>query len=78
MTREITVRDLLTHRTGMGNTDYLWSWMTISGDSALYKMREVKRYYRKEDGSHESPGDHSWTMAMILLALSEEYNLDLD
>jgi CubicO group peptidase (beta-lactamase class C family) len=45
MTREITIRDLLTHRTGLGNTDYLWSWMTISGDSALYKMREVKPTY---------------------------------
>jgi CubicO group peptidase (beta-lactamase class C family) len=45
MTREITVRDLLTHRTGLGNTDYLWAWMTISGDSALYKMREVKPNY---------------------------------
>jgi CubicO group peptidase (beta-lactamase class C family) len=45
MTREITIRDLLTHRTGMGNTDYLWSWMTISGDSALYKMREVEPTY---------------------------------
>ncbi len=45
MTREITVRDLLTHRTGMGNTDYLWTWMAISSDSALYKMRESKPAY---------------------------------
>jgi len=45
MTREITVRDLLTHRTGLGNTDYLWGWMQISGDSALYKMRDVKPSY---------------------------------
>ena len=45
MTREITVRDLLTHRTGIGNTDYLWSWMSISGDSALYKMRDPKPAY---------------------------------
>ena len=35
MTREITVRDLLTHRTGLGNTDYLWGWMQIRVDSAL-------------------------------------------
>lgn len=45
ITREITIRDLLTHRTGIGNTDYLWSRMTISGDSALYKMREVEPSY---------------------------------
>ena len=45
LTREITIRDLLTHRTGLGNTDYLWSMMTISSDSALYKMREVEASY---------------------------------
>ena len=45
ITREITVRDLLTHRTGLGNTDYLWAWMQISSDSALYKMRDVKPDY---------------------------------
>jgi CubicO group peptidase (beta-lactamase class C family) len=45
VTREITIRDLLTHRTGMGNTDFLWSWMTISGDRALYKMRNVEPAY---------------------------------
>lgn len=45
LTREVTVRDLLTHRTGLGNTDYLWSLMTISGDSALYKMRDVEKTY---------------------------------
>jgi CubicO group peptidase (beta-lactamase class C family) len=45
ITREITIRDLLTHRTGIGNTDYLWSLMTISSDSALYKMREVEKTY---------------------------------
>jgi CubicO group peptidase (beta-lactamase class C family) len=45
LTREITIRDLLTHRTGLGNTDYLWSMMTISSDSALYKMREVEKTY---------------------------------
>ena len=50
ITREITIRDLLTHRTGIGNTDYLWSWMHISGDSALYKMREVKPSYSLRAG----------------------------
>ncbi len=50
ITREITIRDLLTHRTGIGNTDYLWSWMQISGDSALYKMREVEPSYSLRAG----------------------------
>jgi CubicO group peptidase (beta-lactamase class C family) len=45
VTRELTIRDLLTHRSGVGNTDYLWALMTISGDSALHKMREVKPSY---------------------------------
>jgi CubicO group peptidase (beta-lactamase class C family) len=45
ITRELTIRDLLTHRSGIGNTDYLWSWMKINGDSALYKMRDVKPTY---------------------------------
>ena len=45
ITREITIRDLLIHRTGLGNTDYLWALMTISSDSVLYKMREVEKSY---------------------------------
>ena len=35
ITREITIKDLLTHRTGIGNTDYLWSLMTIDSDSVV-------------------------------------------
>jgi len=45
VTRELTIRDLLTHRSGLGNTDFLWSWMSISGDSALYKLRDVDPSY---------------------------------
>jgi CubicO group peptidase (beta-lactamase class C family) len=45
ITREITIKDLLTHRTGIGNTDYLWGIMTIDSDSVLYKMREVDKAY---------------------------------
>lgn len=45
ITRELTVRDLLTHRSGLGNTDYLWSLMSISGDSAYHKLREVEKSY---------------------------------
>ncbi len=45
ITRELTIRDLLTHRSGLGNTDYLWSLMTISGDSAYHKLKEVEKSY---------------------------------
>lgn len=45
ITRELNIKDLLTHRSGIGNTDYLWSMMSISSDSALYKMREVEKSY---------------------------------
>ena len=45
LTREINLIDLLTHRTGIGNTDYLWSQMNIPSDSVLYKMREVDKSY---------------------------------
>ncbi len=45
ITRELNIKDLLTHRSGLGNTDYLWSIMTISGDSAYYKLREVEKSY---------------------------------
>ena len=45
VTSELTIRDLLTHRSGLGNSDYLWSMMTISGDSAIYKLREVDMSY---------------------------------
>lgn len=45
ITRELNIKDLLTHRSGLGNTDYLWSMMNISSDSALYKMRDVEKTY---------------------------------
>lgn len=45
ITREINIIDLLTHRTGIGNTDYLWAQMKIPSDSVLYKMREVDKTY---------------------------------
>jgi CubicO group peptidase (beta-lactamase class C family) len=45
MTREINIVDLLTHRTGIGNTDYLWAQMNIPSDDILYKMREVDKTY---------------------------------
>jgi len=45
MTREITVRDLFTHNTGVGNADFLWALMNISSDEVLKKMRDVEPSY---------------------------------
>jgi CubicO group peptidase (beta-lactamase class C family) len=45
MTREIKIRDLFVHDTGLGNADFLWSYMSISSDEILQKMRWVKPTY---------------------------------
>ena len=44
-TRELTVRDLLTHRSGLGNTDYLWAVADLPADSMMEKLRLVKPEY---------------------------------
>lgn len=45
ITSELTVRDLLTHRSGMGNADFLWTFMDLSPDTILYKMRQLEPAY---------------------------------
>ena len=45
VTREIKIRDLFTHNTGVGNADFLWSIMDITGDEVLDKMRWVAPSY---------------------------------
>ena len=45
VTNELTIRDLLTHRSGLGNTDYLWTWMDIGSDSAVYRLRDSDLRY---------------------------------
>lgn len=45
VTRELTVRDLFLHDSGVGNTDYLWGIMDISSDEVLHRMRLVKPQY---------------------------------
>ena len=42
MTRELTVRDLLTHRTGIGNADYLWHATPYDWPEILRRMRYIK------------------------------------
>lgn len=45
VTREIRIRDLFTHNTGVGNADFLWAFMDITGEEVLDKMRWVKPSY---------------------------------
>ncbi|MFT4032516.1 MAG: serine hydrolase [Siphonobacter sp.] len=43
--RNLRVRDLLIHNSGVGNTDFLWTEMNVSSDEVLRKMRYVKPSY---------------------------------
>lgn len=50
VTRELTVKDLFLHDSGVGNTDYLWSLMNISSNEILHRMRRVKPDYSFRGG----------------------------
>ena len=45
LTREITVRDLLTHRAGLGNADYLWYGQDTDAREILRRVRLVDASY---------------------------------
>lgn len=45
VTREITVRDLLTHRAGVGNTDYLWYLSDLPRSEIIQRLSLVKPEY---------------------------------
>ncbi len=45
VTRELKVRDLFTHNSGVGNADFLWGVMDISSEEVLKKMALVKPSY---------------------------------
>lgn len=49
VTRELTIRDLLTHRSGMGNTDFLWIG-DASTEEILHKMRLIDPQYSFRGG----------------------------
>ncbi len=49
-TREITVRDLLTHRAGLGNADYLWDVADLPTAEIMSRMRLVKPAYSLRSG----------------------------
>ncbi|MBL7846191.1 MAG: serine hydrolase [Cyclobacteriaceae bacterium] len=50
VTRELKVRDLLLHNSGVGNTDFLWGSMNIPSDEILRRMRMVKPSYSFRGG----------------------------
>ena len=50
VTRDLTVKDLFLHDSGVGNTDFLWTSMNISSDEILHRMRLVKPEYSLRDG----------------------------
>lgn len=45
VTRELRVRDLFLHNSGVGNADFLWGDNHLTGDEILEKMRLVKPSY---------------------------------
>ena len=45
ITNEITIRDLLTHRTGIGNLDFLWGTFKFSSDRILASLSDVDKVY---------------------------------
>jgi CubicO group peptidase (beta-lactamase class C family) len=45
VTRELTVRDLLTHRSGLGNADYLWAVSDLSADEMMSKLSLIQPSY---------------------------------
>jgi CubicO group peptidase (beta-lactamase class C family) len=45
VTRELKIRDLLTHNSGVGNADFFWSIMQIPSDEVLAKMKMVEPSY---------------------------------
>ncbi len=50
VTREITVRDLLTHRAGLGNADYLWYASDYPTDTLISRVALLKPAYSMRSG----------------------------
>ncbi len=50
VTRELTVRDLLTHRAGLGNTDFLWDIDDYAMPEIIDRMKLVKPAYSFRSG----------------------------
>ena len=50
VTRELSVRDLLTHRAGLGNADYLWYGQRQSTEEILRRVRLIDPAYPVRSG----------------------------
>src|SRR5215471_1957882 len=50
VSREVTVRDLLTHRAGLGNADYLWYGQRNSTEEILRRVRLIEPAYSMRAG----------------------------
>ena len=50
VTRELTVRDLVTHRAGLPNADFLWAFNDIGADEIVRRLRYVKPAYSLRSG----------------------------
>lgn len=50
VTKELLIKDLFTHNTGVGNTDYLWTAMQIPADEIISKMELVEPSYSFRGG----------------------------
>ena len=50
VTREVTVRDLLTHRAGLGNADYLWYASDYPTDTLISRVALLKPAYSMRAG----------------------------
>jgi CubicO group peptidase (beta-lactamase class C family) len=50
VSREVTVRDLLTHRAGLGNADYLWYGQHSSTEEILRRVRLIDPAYPVRSG----------------------------
>ena len=45
VSRELRIRDLFIHNSGLGNADFVWTLMDIPAEEILKKMRQVKPSY---------------------------------
>ncbi|MBA3657673.1 MAG: beta-lactamase family protein, partial [Gemmatimonadaceae bacterium] len=50
VTRELTVRDLLTHRAGLDGTDFLWTSNDLSSEQIFEKLKLVRPSYSLRSG----------------------------
>ena len=49
-TRDVTIVDLLTHRAGLGNADFLWSFNDIESEEIIRRLRLVEPAYPLRGG----------------------------